>query len=164
MLHQWWELDPFRDGGERRNGRSARTRVLIADDHRLFAEALIVSLGTDERIEIVGHALDGWEAFELASELRPDVVLMDLSMPRLDGIEATHRLTSVLPEAKVVMLSASADAGDMLRATEAGAVLYLTKESSMTEVLSAVLEVAQRPAATGSPNGKRRRMRLRHGV
>jgi len=90
---------------------------------------------------------------------------MDLNMPRLDGIEATHRLGVVLPEAKVVMLSASADAGDMLRATEAGAVLYLTKDCSIVEVLSAVLEVARRPAATGFRIGmSRRRMRLRHGV
>ena len=111
-----------------RNGLKAvrTTRVLIVDDHSLFAEALMLTLGIDERIDVVGHAANGLDAVALARMLRPDVVLMDLHMPYMDGIQTTKELLRVLPTAKVVMVTASAAPQCMEWAREAGAVRYVT--------------------------------------
>ena len=114
-------------------------RVLIADDHRLFAEALELTLHADPRVEVVGHACDGREAVELAAALGSDVILMDLDMPVLDGIEATREVSR---SARVAMLTASPAPEDAVRAREAGAAAYLTKGCAADEVLDAVLELA----------------------
>src|ERR671934_2984267 len=100
-------------------------KVLIADDQRLFAEALAAILATDARIEIVGRAADGREAVELARERRPDVVLMDLSMPVMDGIEATLAITAELHDTCVIVLTGSNDSADITRARAAGASAYV---------------------------------------
>ena len=81
-------------------------RLLLADDHRLVVEALRALLASDPRLEIVGAAYDGQQAVELAAELEPDVVLMDIAMPVLDGIEATRRITDANPDIRVLMLTA----------------------------------------------------------
>jgi NarL family two-component system response regulator LiaR len=120
-------------------------RVLIADDHRLFAETLGLTLDAHPRLQVVGYARDGREAVKLALALKPDVVLMDLDMPLVDGIEATTVICSSL-EARVAALTASPLPEDSLRAREAGAAAYLTKGCSAEEVVDAVLELST-PAA-----------------
>ena len=117
-------------------------RVLIADDHHLFAEALGLTLAADHRLDVVGYARDGREAVQLARERRADVVLMDLDMPVLDGIEATREVRRSLPACHVAVLTASAAPVDALRARDAGAEAYLTKGCSASDVVGAVLELA----------------------
>ena len=117
-------------------------RVLIADDHQLFAEALGLTLNIDPRVELVGQARNGKEAVELALELCPDAVLMDLEMPILDGAGATRQIRRALPECEVLVLTASGAAEDANRARSAGATAYLTKDCSMRDVIDALLEVA----------------------
>ena len=116
-------------------------RVLIADDHRLFAETLGLTLDADPRLQVVGCARDGREAVKLALALNPDVVLMDLDMPLLDGVEATRVISASL-QARIAVLTASPLPEDSLRARQAGAAAYLTKGCSAAEVVEAVLELA----------------------
>jgi DNA-binding NarL/FixJ family response regulator len=119
-------------------------RVLIADDHRLFAEALQAILASDERIEVVGQASDGSEAVELARKLDPDVVLMDVSMPVLDGFEATRKIRAASEDIRVLMLTGSNSRADVDRSREAGASGYVTKDRIASELIAAILEVIQR--------------------
>jgi DNA-binding NarL/FixJ family response regulator len=119
-------------------------RVLIADDHRLFAEALEAILGGESGIEVVGRARNGAEALELALELQPEVVLMDISMPVMDGFEATRRIREVRRNACVLMLTGSNAAVDVDRAREAGAAGYVTKDRIASELVQAIVEVASR--------------------
>ncbi|HEY3577572.1 MAG TPA: response regulator transcription factor [Gaiellaceae bacterium] len=119
-------------------------RVLIADDHRLFAEALEAILATDERIEVVGQAGDGGEAVELARRLGPDVVLMDVSMPVLDGFEATREIRAASDDTQVLMLTGSNSRADVDRSREAGASGYVTKDRIASELVAAIVEVTHR--------------------
>ena len=121
-----------------------RVRVLIADDHRLFAEALEAILAMDDRIEVVGRARDGIEAIELWRTLRPDVTLMDISMPVLDGFEATLRIREEDPDACVLMLTGSNARADVDRARQAGAAGYVTKDRIAAELIDAILELVPR--------------------
>jgi two-component system, NarL family, response regulator LiaR len=116
-------------------------RVVIADDHELFAESLGLTLDIDPRVELVGSARNGKQAVELAHELRPDVVLMDIEMPILDGIEATREVRRSLPNCEVVVLTASLAVEDAHRARSAGAAAYLTKGCSTRDLIDALLEV-----------------------
>jgi len=118
------------------------TRVLIADDERLFAEALELILAADERIQVIGRAHSGSEAIALASELAPDVVLMDLSMPGLSGFEAIEAIVGERPGCRVVVLSGSADPDDIAQAERAGATSYLTKERIADDLVPRVLAAA----------------------
>ena len=117
-------------------------RVLIADDHRLFAEAVGLSIGIDPRVELVGWAPNGEDAVRLALELQPDVVLMDLEMPVLDGVGATRAVREALPACRVIVLTASPAAENVGRARAAGAAAYLAKSCSTQDVIDAVVEVA----------------------
>jgi DNA-binding NarL/FixJ family response regulator len=119
-------------------------RVLIADDHRLFAEALEAILTTDTRIEVVAHAGDGQEAVKLVRELKPDVVLMDISMPVMDGIEATEELRANGNDVCILMLTGSNSRDDVDRARKAGAAGYVTKDRIAAELIDAILEIAGR--------------------
>jgi two-component system, NarL family, nitrate/nitrite response regulator NarL len=119
-------------------------RVLIADDHSLFAQALQAILGTDRRFETVGLAKNGRQAVELAEALKPDVVLMDISMPVLDGFEATKKLRKKAPDVPVVMLTGSNARGDVDKARTSGAAGYLTKDRIAGELIDAILEAVAR--------------------
>jgi two-component system, NarL family, nitrate/nitrite response regulator NarL len=118
-----------------------RIRVVIADDHSLFAAALQAILGTDERFEVVGVAADGRQALELAESLEPDVVLMDISMPVLDGFKATKKLRKSHPEISVLMLTGSNAREDVDKARTSGAAGYITKDRIAGELIAAILEV-----------------------
>jgi DNA-binding NarL/FixJ family response regulator len=118
------------------------TRVLIADDERLFVDALELILAADARIEVVGRALDGREAIALARELNPDVVLIDLSMPGIDGFGAIAAILAEKASRRVVVLSGSADPGDMEKALAAGASRYLMKDRIADELVPGVLAAA----------------------
>jgi two-component system NarL family response regulator len=123
---------------------SAPVRVLIADDHRLFGQALEAVLTADERIKVVGYAHDGREAVELERELDPDVTLMDISMPVMDGIEATRAIREVKPSARVLMLTGSNSRADVDRARDAGAAAYVTKDRIASELIETIIETASR--------------------
>ena len=117
-------------------------RLLLADDHRLVVEALRALLASDPRLEVVGSAYDGQEAVELAAELDPDVVLMDIAMPVLDGIEATRLITEANPEIRVLILTSSDWDVDSARAREAGASGFILKERSVADLVDAIVEVS----------------------
>jgi DNA-binding NarL/FixJ family response regulator len=123
---------------------SERIHVLIADDHRLFAEALQAILAADERIEVVGHAGDGREAVQLAARLSPDIVLMDISMPVMDGIEAARTITERHEATSILMLTGSNSRADVDRARQAGAAGYVTKDRIAAELIDAIIEVVER--------------------
>jgi DNA-binding NarL/FixJ family response regulator len=116
-------------------------RVLIADDHRLFAQALQAILATDERIEVAAHAPDGAEAVRLEAELDPDVTLMDIAMPGMDGFEATRLIRKRKPQACVLMLTGSNSRSDVDEARKAGAAGYVTKDRIAAELIDAIIEV-----------------------
>jgi DNA-binding NarL/FixJ family response regulator len=122
----------------------ASIRVLIADDHRLFAEALEAILSGDERIAVVGQAGDGAEAVRLAADLRPDVVLMDISMPVMDGIEAASSIRAANGGTSILMLTGSNSRADVDRARQAGAAGYVTKDRIAAELIDAIVEIAGR--------------------
>jgi DNA-binding NarL/FixJ family response regulator len=122
----------------------AAIRVLIADDHRLFAEALEAILGGDERIAVVGHASDGEEAVKLVQQLAPDVVLMDIAMPVLDGIGAAQAIREQANDASILMLTGSSSRSDVDRARAAGAAGYVTKDRVAAELIEAIVEIATR--------------------
>jgi DNA-binding NarL/FixJ family response regulator len=123
-------------------------RVLVVDDDPLYAEAATAILSQDDRLDVVGRASDGREAVELALSLRPDVVLMDIEMPVMDGIEATRNLGRLLPSARVVVVTSSMSTADRRSARGAGAHAFLTKElgsdALVKAALSAGLEAATR--------------------
>jgi DNA-binding NarL/FixJ family response regulator len=121
-----------------------RYTVLIADDHRMFAEALQAILATEDRIEVAGLAGDGGEAVQLALNVRPDVILMDIAMPVMDGLQATREIRAEWPTACVLMLTGSNSRLDVDRAREAGAAGYVTKERIAAELVDAILEIAAR--------------------
>ena len=113
------------------------TRLLLADDHRMLRDSLRRSM-EEHGFDVVGEAGDGAEAVQMAQALHPDVVLMDVSMPSLDGVEATRQITRVVPDSQVVMLTMHADGDVMARAIQAGAIGYLVKDCSIDDVVSAV--------------------------
>jgi DNA-binding NarL/FixJ family response regulator len=119
-------------------------RVLIADDHRLFAEALEAILAGDARISVVATAGDGKEAVRLTQELHPDVVLMDISMPVMDGIEAARSIKADGVDTSILMLTGSNSRSDVDRARKAGASGYVTKDRIAAELIDAIVEISTR--------------------
>ncbi|WP_199620637.1 response regulator [Paenibacillus alkalitolerans] len=121
-------------------------KVLLVDDHEMVRIGLAAVLGTEEGIEVVGEASNGNEGLRLAQEYRPDVVLMDLVMDGMDGIETTRRLLEVHPDCKVIVLTSYIDDEKLYPVIEAGAFSYLLKTSRASEIASAI-----RAAANGQP-------------
>jgi DNA-binding NarL/FixJ family response regulator len=113
-------------------------RLLIADDQRVVRDGLGMLVGLVADVEVVGTASDGIEAVELAEGERPDVVLMDLRMPAMDGAEATRRIRSSLPDTQVLVLTTYADDNSLFPALQAGARGYLTKDASAEEIEQAI--------------------------
>jgi DNA-binding NarL/FixJ family response regulator len=122
-------------------------RVLIADDQRVVREGLALVLGLLPDVDVVGAASDGAEAVALARDLRPDIVLMDLRMPRCDGVEATRQLRDTVPCVKVVVLTTYSDDQSVLDALRAGARGYLTKDAGGAEIREALQRVLDNQAA-----------------
>jgi DNA-binding NarL/FixJ family response regulator len=120
-------------------------RVLIADDHRLFAEALRAILGAEPSVDVVGLAASGADAVRQTAELEPDVVLMDISMPDLDGLEATRRIMTERPDTHVVMVTGSDADQDVDAARIAGAAGYVTKDRIAAELIRAIFDVTDSP-------------------
>lgn len=118
-------------------------RILIADDHVLFREGMKSLLKSEDGIELIASASDGLEALELAGELRPDIVLMDVTMPRMNGIIATGKIVSKFPDIKVIVLSMHSDRRFIAETLKAGARGYLLKESSPQTVVEAIRSVAE---------------------
>jgi DNA-binding NarL/FixJ family response regulator len=117
-------------------------RVLVVDDHALFRRGLEMVLAQESDIEVVGEAGDGAEAVAKAAEMLPDIVLLDVRMPKRSGIEACIAIKDVAPSAKIIMLTISDEEADLYEAIKAGATGYLLKEISIDEVASAIRAVA----------------------
>ena len=116
-------------------------RVLICDDHALFRRGLVMVLESEDGIDVVAEAEDGEDAVARAEETVPDVVLMDVRMPKMSGIEATRAIADVVPSAKILMLTVSDEEEDLYEAVKAGATGYLLKEISIEEVANAIRSV-----------------------
>jgi DNA-binding NarL/FixJ family response regulator len=123
------------------------TRVLLVDDQRVVRDGLAILLGLLPEVEVVGTAADGEQAIAMALRLRPDVVLMDLRMPRCDGIEATRQLSQQAEEIKVIALTTYADDRSVLDALQAGARGYLTKDAGAEDIRQALDQVVRGQAA-----------------
>ncbi|HUB71675.1 MAG TPA: response regulator transcription factor [Acidimicrobiales bacterium] len=121
-------------------------RVLVVDDQALFRRGVVVVLSSSDGIEIVGEAGDGEEAVAKAQELEPDVVLMDVRMPRLSGIEATRHIRRLLPGTEVLMLTVSDNEDDLFESVKAGANGYLLKEVAIDEIARTVRAIVHRQA------------------
>ena len=128
-------------------GLTDTIRVLLVDDQRVVREGLGILLGLLAGVEVVGTAADGEEAVTLAVELRPDVVLMDLRMPRCDGVEATRRIRERDPNIKVLMLTTYADDRSVVDALRAGARGYLTKDAGADDIRQALQQIVRGQAA-----------------
>ena len=143
---------------------SRRIRVLLADDHSIMREGLQALLERSEEFEVVGQARDGVEAVEAASELSPDMIVMDVMMPNKDGVEACREIMESLPGTKVIMLTASTEADAVIEAVAAGATGYLQKVSGMDQLLGMVKGVAAGEMCLPSEVLKRVFDRIRRGA
>jgi DNA-binding NarL/FixJ family response regulator len=130
--------------------RERAVRVVIADDQRMFAELLMAVLSEDERVDVVGIADDGAEAVRLAVELKPDVILMDLNMPVMNGLAATRQIRDAGLAIPVVLLTATDSDMRAEDAIAAGATAFLRKERGVEELRQVFVEVASLTAALGA--------------
>lgn len=119
-----------------------KTRILLADDHQLMRSGVRLMLERESDLTVVGEAADGREAVALAKSLKPEVVVMDIGMPNLNGIEAAHQMTQEFPDLAIVMVSMHSDESYVLRALKAGARGYLLKDSAEADLIKAVHAVA----------------------
>ncbi|HEA67075.1 MAG TPA: response regulator transcription factor [Desulfobacterales bacterium] len=131
-----------------------RLRILLADDHVMFRDGIRPLINREEGMEVVGEAEDGLETVRLAKELKPDIIIMDISMPQLNGVEATWKIREVNPEIKVIILSMHSDRQFVIESLKAGAKAYLLKDSPFEELKRFILAVAKdqivlSPAITG---------------
>jgi len=143
--------------------------VLLAEDHAIVRQGLCALLKADGGVEIVGQAQNGREAVEMALHLRPEVILMDIAMPVLNGLEATRQILAANPAAKVIILSAHSDDVYVSRMNEVGVVGFLEKQTSAEVLTQAIREVAKggrffSPAIAQRPRGAEGRPRTREGL
>ncbi len=124
-----------------------KIRILVADDHRLFRETLAGLISSQEDMEVVGEAKDGAEALVKARDLMPDLVLMDLSMPGTNGLEATRSIKAEMPYVKIVMLTVHDDDENLVEAVKSGAQGYLLKDISREELLASIRGIHRGEAA-----------------
>ncbi|NJC23193.1 DNA-binding NarL/FixJ family response regulator [Arthrobacter pigmenti] len=143
------------------NDDAVRVRVLIVDDHPIVRAGLRALLSTDGRLLVVGEAGDGREAVSLSAECAPDVVLMDLRMPHLDGAGATAQLLAAAPAVKVLVLTTYDGDTDIMRAVESGAVGYLLKDTPGEAIIGAVLAAARGETVLAPPIAAKLVSRLR---
>jgi NarL family two-component system response regulator LiaR len=118
-------------------------RLLIVDDHELVRQGFIAMMGVEPDLDVVGQAADGVEAIELARSLRPDVILLDLAMPRKDGIEATREIRAENPGARILIITSFAEDDKVYQAVKAGALGYLLKDSSPEALMRAIHDVCE---------------------
>jgi CheY-like chemotaxis protein len=130
--------------------RAQAVRVLVADDDRDFAESLTAALTEGDQVDVVGIAENGREAVRLAAELRPDVILMDLKMPVIDGLQATRRIRETGLETEILLLSGTDEETGSRAAAAAGANAFLRKDDDLEELRHVVFEVASLAAALGT--------------
>jgi two-component system response regulator NreC len=119
-----------------------KTRILLADDHQLMRSGVRLMLEREPDLTVIGEAADGREAVALAKSLKPEVVVMDIGMPNLNGIEAAHQMTQEFPDLAIVMVSMHSDESYVLRALKSGARGYLLKDSAEADLIKAVHAVA----------------------
>jgi NarL family two-component system response regulator LiaR len=118
-------------------------RILVADDHQLVRQGFMAMLSVKPGIEVIGQAADGVEAVELAQSLRPDIILLDLLMPNMDGIEATREIKAGDPDARILIITSFAEDENVYQAIKAGALGYLLKDSSPQELMQAIHDVCE---------------------
>jgi len=138
-------------------------RVLIVDDHTMFRQGLVSLLQIESEFQVVGEAPDGEEGLRLALDVQPDVVLMDVNMPKMGGIEATRKLLADIPRAQVLMLTVSQANDDLLAAIRAGAQGYILKHADADELLHAIRRVHAGEAMLSPPVARRLLQTLRDG-
>jgi two-component system response regulator NreC len=118
-----------------------KVRLLIADDHKIFRQGIIKLLEEEPDLQVVGEAADGREVVKKATELKPDVILMDIAMANLNGLEATKQIKKVLPESKIIMLTMHKNEEYVLQSFQAGASGYILKEGAVEELVSAIRSI-----------------------
>jgi len=119
-----------------------KIKILIVDDHPMMREALVTALGDEADMKVVGEATDGAEGIKLAVECKPDVILMDLLMPGMGGLEAIARICEVIPDARIIVVTSLEDEDKILSAIQAGALGYFPKTAPRTFLLEAIRKVA----------------------
>ena len=122
--------------------QSGKTRILLVDDHALLRRGLADLISYEKDMTVIGEAGDGEAAFHAAMDLKPDLVVMDLMMPVVDGVEATRRIKEALPDTRILVLTTFGTSADVARAVDAGASGAIMKDASTDEQLSAIREVA----------------------
>ena len=151
-------------------GLMARLRVLLADDHTIVRQGLVSILKAGDEFDVVAEAADGSEAVEQALETRPDVVVLDISMPRLNGLEAARRIHKALPRRRILVLTMHDDEEYVLKMVRAGASGYLVKDGAASELVAAIRALKRGPGVLrapgrqgprrGLPGGRRRSRRI----
>jgi len=141
-----------------------KIKVLLADDHTVVRQGLRALLAAEEDMEVVGEADNGRQAIQLVKELLPDVAVMDIAMPVLNGLEATRQITRAVPSVKVLVLSSYSDDEYIQQVTEGGAAGYLVKQTAGTELLKAIREVYRGNAYFSPLIAKRLRDQCRHAM
>lgn len=124
-------------------------RVLIVDDHTVVRDGLNALLSAEPGMKVIGMAGDGQEAVRLAKELQPDVILLDLVMPKMDGVKATQEIKKVYPQARILMLTSFAENHQVFSAIKAGAIGYLMKDTSSDELIQAIRDTYENRPALG---------------